>query len=244
MTRPMRSTLLAILAAALLPAAAQAQHTHHAHPAPLYPYAVAPGQPYAVEVAPNTYVIQRPAQSRAYPYVHCVNGCRGSAPVAVRQAAPRREVRRTVERQVQRRTTRNDPAAIEELHRRHGRTVKREVVNTTRIVREKPVVIEHQRVVDDPPRVIERHHYVEHAPAAPAARRARPAKVATADEPPRAAAKRKSTTKSETKSGAKGEGARRVIRAEAEVTILGPDRMNIRLFRKGGAGARAEAEAD
>jgi len=239
MTRPMRSTLLAILAAALLPAAAQAQY---AQPAPLYPYAVAPGQPYAVEVAPNTYVIQRPAQARAYPYVHCVNGCRGTAPVAVRQAAPRREARRTVERQVQRRTTRNDPAAIEDLHRRHGRTVKREVVNTTRIVREKPVVIEHQRVVDDPPRVIERHHYVEDAPPAPAARRVRAAKAATADEPPRAASKRKSTVKSETKSGAKGEGARRVIRAEAEVTILGPDRMSIRLFRKGGAGAKAEAD--
>lgn len=211
MTRPMRSTLLAILATALLPAAAQAQYAQHAHPAPLYPYAVAPGQPYAVEVAPNTYVIQRPAQARAYPYVHCVNGCRASAPVAVRQAPPRR-------------------------------TVKREVVNTTRIVREKPVVIEHQRVVDDPPRVIERHHYVDDAPAAPAARRVRAAKAATADEPPRAAAKRKSNVKSEAKSGAKGEGARRVIRAEAEVTILGPDRMSIRLFRKGGAGAKAEAD--
>ena len=28
-------------------------------------------------------------------------------------------------------------------------------------------------------------------------------------------------------------GKQRVIRAEAEVTIIGPDRMNIRLFRKG-----------
>ena len=33
--------------------------------APLYPYAAPPQQPYAVEVAPDTYVIQRPAPSRA-----------------------------------------------------------------------------------------------------------------------------------------------------------------------------------
>jgi hypothetical protein len=35
----------------------------------------------------------------------------------------------------------------------------------------------------------------------------------------------------------------RVIGAEAEITILGPDRMNIRLFRKGG-GRKANASAD
>lgn len=35
----------------------------------------------------------------------------------------------------------------------------------------------------------------------------------------------------------------RVIRAEAEVTILGPDRMSIRLFRRGG-GSDANAKAD
>jgi hypothetical protein len=38
-------------------------------------------------------------------------------------------------------------------------------------------------------------------------------------------------------------GKQRVIRAEAEVTILGPDRMNIRLFRKG-RGRSIEAPAD
>jgi hypothetical protein len=44
--------------------------------------------------------------------------------------------------------------------------------------------------------------------------------------------------------GARGEnGEQRVIRAEAEVTILGPDRMNIRLFRKG-QGSSVKAPAD
>ena len=37
-----------------------------AQPAPLYPYELQPGQSYAVEVAPRTYVIHRPAQARDY----------------------------------------------------------------------------------------------------------------------------------------------------------------------------------
>jgi hypothetical protein len=210
-----RFAVLAAATALLLPTSAQAQY---ASPQPLYPYAAPADQPYAVEVAPNTYVIQRPAQAHRYPYVRCVNGC-GPAPVAVRERAPGA---------TQRRTTRNDPALIEELRHRHARKIKRQVVNTTRIVRDKPVVIEHQRVVDDPPRVIERRHYVDAAqPPAPAPR-ARAATVATDTKPSRAAAKDK--------------GDKRVIRAEAEVTILGPDRMSIRLFRKRGADAKAEAD--
>jgi hypothetical protein len=34
----------------------------------------------------------------------------------------------------------------------------------------------------------------------------------------------------------------RVIHAEAEVTIIGPDRMSIRLFRKRGGNANAKAD--
>jgi hypothetical protein len=41
----------------------------------------------------------------------------------------------------------------------------------------------------------------------------------------------------------KQSGKQRVIRAEAEVTIVGPDRMNIRLFRKG-RGRTIDAPAD
>ena len=224
MTNVIRPTAFAALVAvALLPAAAQAQY---ASASPLYPYAVAPGQPYAVEVAPNTYVIQRQAQTRNYPYVRCVNGCDGSVPVTVRKVTPRR---------AERRETHNDPALIEKLRERQTRKIKREVINTTRVVRDKPVVIEHQRVVDDPPRIVERRHYVEDAPAAakPAPRK----RVATVETevapPPRAAIKGKS-----------GKAEKRVIRAEAEVTILGPDRMSIRLFRKRKGGADANAEAD
>ncbi len=101
-------------------------------------------------------------------------------------------------------------------------------------MRDKPVVIEHERVVDDPPRIIERRHYVEDAPAAAkSAPRKRVATVESEVAPPPAATKDKS-----------GKAEKRVIRAEAEVTILGPDRMSIRLFRKRKGGADAKAEAD
>jgi len=224
----MRTIILAAIAAAILPAAAQAQYAS-AQPAPLYPYALQPGQPYAVEVAPGTYVIKRPAQTRAYPYVSCGRACETPPP------PPRR-----LEPRAARRMTHNDPAVIEELRRRHAGKARHDVVNTTQIVREKPVVIEHQRVVDDPPRIIERRQYVDDAghieqepsavPPPPPSRRQRTARIEADDV--------KLTRP------AKGKAEKRVIRAEAEVTILGPDRMNIRLFRKGkgGAGAKAEAE--
>ena len=145
---------LAVVAAFMLPAAvAQAQYGGtSAQPAPLYPYAVQGDQPYAVEVAPNTYVIQRPAATRAYPYVRCQNCGRGATNATPEQSAPRFD----------RAPKPADHALIEELRQRHQ--FKREIINTTKIVRDPPVVIETKRVVDDPPRVIERRHVVEDAP--------------------------------------------------------------------------------
>jgi hypothetical protein len=138
--RPRKLVLLAALAAGMLPAAAANAHccrSSYAEPAPLYPYAVPEEQPYAVELAPNTFAI--PYRLRAYPYVHCLDGCGRRAPVA------------------------------EGRRRGYG---------------DEAVVIETERGIED------------------------------------AGAPREN-------------GKQRVIRAEAEVTILGPDRMNIRLFRKG-----------
>jgi hypothetical protein len=135
--RPRKLVLLAALAAGMLPAAAAQAHccrSSYAEPAPLYPYAVPEEQPYAVELAPNVYAI--PYRLRAYPYVHCLDGCGRSA----------------------------------------------------------PVVIETERGIED------------------------------TDAP-------------------RENGKQRVIRAEAEVTILGPNRMNIRLFRKG-QGSSVKAPAD
>ena len=83
-------------------------------------------------------------------------------------------------------------------------------------------VAEHERVVEDPPRVIVRRHHVEDAPA----KRKRMATVETEAAPPHGGAR---------------DGKARVIHAEAEVTILGPDRITIRLFRKRATNAKAEA---
>jgi hypothetical protein len=119
-------------------AQAQSYGAAFAAPTPFYPYAVQADQPYAVEVAPNTYVIKRPALARNYPYVRGANALRHKASVT-----PFARVR-----------TRNDRAVIEELRQRHA--AKRGVIETKKIVHDKPVVIETRRVVDDPPRIIER----------------------------------------------------------------------------------------
>lgn len=228
MTRVSRPfAAFALAAAALLPAgAAQAQYYGAAtQPAPLYPYAVPANQPYAVEVAPGTYEIRRPKATRDYPYV---------SGAARRADAPK----------VKRAATRNDPAIIEELRQRHDKreaakeaakdsikrgAVKQEVINTKRIVHDKPLVIETTRVVDDPPTVIERRHYVDDAAPAQGPRRKQ------------AAARQREPQPIETPK--REDGKKRVIEADAEVTILGPDRMSIRLFRKGkGGSAKASAE--
>lgn len=174
-------------------------------------YGMPAAQPYAVEVAPGTYVIQHPDASRAYPYVGCTRDC-------AQLERPHQHRVHAAERPHHN----NDPVLIEELRHRTARKSEGKVIQTTKIVRDPPVVIEHRRVVDDPPRVIERRHYVDDTPHAP-----RVAAVASdADE----RAERE-----------EGRTAKRVIRAEAEVTILGPDRMSIRLFRKRGTDAQAKA---
>src|SRR5690606_20235739 len=122
------------------------------------------------------------------------------------------------------------PAMIEALRKRHVKKPQRpdataglkpKIVNTTKTVRLPPLVIERRRVVEHPPNVIERYQYEDGSPA-PAPRRQQAQIEDDGVLPP--AAKRKN------KGGA---DEARVIRAEAEVTILGPDRMSIRLFRKG-----------
>ena len=180
--RPRKRILLAVIAAGMLSGAtahAGWDGLSYAEPEPLYPYAVPEEQPYAVELAPNIYAI--PYRLRAFPYVHCLDGCGRRAPTAE--------------------------------WRRRGH-IHRTVINTTKIVRDAPVVIETERVVDDPPRVIERRHVLEDAPVRS---RRRPANVEERDPG-------KGASRDDTK--------RRVIPADAEITILEPDRMIIRLVRK------------
>jgi len=169
---------------------------------PLYPYAVQ--QPYAVEVAPNTYVIQRPAQTRGYPTITCINCSRNSSDIAPEPSAPAFD----------RPHKPADRALIEELRKREG--VKQTVINTKKIVREKPIVHVTTRVVEDPPRVIERRHVVDELPQPPARYQA-----------PAGESSKSGKSKS-------ADSDKRVIDADAEITILGPDRMSIRLIRKRG----------
>jgi hypothetical protein len=211
MTRtPVSPALLALCAAGLMPSSvahAQWYYTPSSaatRPAPLYPYEVQPGQPYAIEVAPGAYVIQRPVQ-RAYPRVQ-----RASPP-------PKRQSLEARARKFDRPPKPADRGLIEELRERK---IKRKVVHTKKIVREKPIVIETRRVVDDPPRVVERYHYVDDPPLPPVPPRQRHAK-------------------GDPGAGLIGDG-RRVIHADAVVTIFGPDRMSIRLMRKPGPDAIGE----
>jgi hypothetical protein len=215
------STVIAIFAAALamLPVTGAQAQWYSSYPQA--PYGGSPEWPYAVQVAPNTYVIHRPDNKTAH----------------VEPAVSDRP-----------RTHANRELTAELAKRNNKRTNKRKgieivTVNTTKTVRSNPVVVEHQRVVDDPPRVIERRHITEDGPGRGIIKQRR--EVATEDvviEPggPRRAAGRSEARHSETNRHAKDKttaardsGAKRVIRAEAEVTILGPDRMSIRLFRKG-----------
>jgi hypothetical protein len=227
--------VLAVAAGSLPVTAAQAQY---GSPPPLYPYViqnsngVQSAQPYAVQVAPNTYVIQRPEGD--YPYVRGHGNGRRATVKPVRPAPDK------FDRQPQP----VDHALVEELRKRHGArranggaaSTGRGVMNTTKIVRERPVVVETQRVVDVPPRVITRRHYVEDQPDG-----SRNVQIVTEDSanPPA----REPSRPSRGEARPSDDNKKRVIAADAEITILGPDRMSIRLFRKG-QGPRAQAKAE
>jgi hypothetical protein len=139
--RPRPFVILAAAVVDALPAASAQAQWYSSYPSGPNGPSMSPQQPYAVEVAPNTYVIHRPAQPRSKAHARCVDCER---PAAER---PRR--------------SHADRALIDELAKRH---VKTKVIHTTKTVREKPVVIEHERVVHDPSRIIERRHIMEDAP--------------------------------------------------------------------------------
>ncbi len=225
MSRSSRLAIFAVAAAGLLPmTAAQAQYYGNASPPPLYPYDAQSTQPYAVQVAPNTYVIQRPAaEPRNYPYVRCQN-CGGRGGIAVATPKPGRFDRphkpvdhALIEELRKRNLSKHEQADSDQADREPAarKPAARGIVNTTKIVRDPPVVRETRRIVDDPPRIIERRQVVDDDTGA-----------VEPDQRPR---------RDDTK--------KRVIAADAEVTILGPDRMSIRLFRKG-QGPKANARAD
>jgi hypothetical protein len=203
---------LAVIAAFLLPAtAAHAQYYGSAPQSPqLYPYAAPSEQPYAVQVSPNQYVIQRNPPARVYPYVQ---PRRTYAPASEKNAKrfdrPHKPVNHELVEELRKRAEarREKSDEAQENGEQGNRSVK--------IVRDKPVVVTTKRYVDDPPRVIERNIVVD-------------------DETTRAPRQRGLIqTPAAGENVRRDDNKKRVIQADAEVTILGPDRMSIRLFRKG-----------
>jgi hypothetical protein len=205
-----------IIAAAVLVAAGVSAANAQYYGAP-YPQMAAPPPLYPYAVQPNPYM----------------------QPYAVPQAYPQRPPR---QRAAKARASRTDPSLVAEL--RTNPRYKRHVVNKTIYVQGEPIIVEKKKYVDDPPRVIERRHYVDEAPAP---KRHKRGLIVSEDEGIQqsdplviegpAPAKRKPKHKDADPTPSKP----RVIRAEAEVTILGPDRMSIRLFRKRGTDANASA---
>jgi len=177
----------------------------------------------------QTYYVQPSQPAPLYPYAAQPQVIYAT-PQAVPQPYP--YVRSTAAaRPTLRAESKVDPALIEELRKRQH-DLKHETkaeakpprqteaplqhkhIDKTIIVREKPVVRNHYRVVDDPPVIVQRE--IDESQLAPA--------PAPAPQP-----------RAQQASGG------RVIHAEAEVTILGPDRMSIRLYRKGdGSDANAK----
>lgn len=213
-----KSIHVAALAAAttLGVSAAHAQYvTSYAQPAPLYPYVVQQPQ----------YVYPQPQYApQPYPYVQSPHVRRVPRDRSARASEPSRKVSKT------------DPSLVEEL-RSKGRKKKIEkdtvVVNDKNVaidkkivVRERPIVRKHIRVVDNPPIVVQReideNGQVLSEQRVPTVQAQVPIQITSPAPAPM--------------------GVGRVIHAEAEVTILGPDRMSIRLYRKGdGRDANAKA---
>lgn len=206
-------------AAALLLAAAPlgAAHAQYASPPPLYPYMVQNGygvqtpQPYAIQVAPNTYVIQRPGWQHEPSTVRPRK--RAAAPAPGRFDRPHKPVDHALVDELRKRVQKKSDAQAS------AEQGQKSTVNTTKIVRHPPVVRETTRIVDDPPRVIDQ------------------VTIDNSDDTPKRGLLTQPRHSQSAETGSvpapAPDNGPRTIRAEAEVTILGPDRMTIRLFRKG-----------
>jgi len=180
--------LIAALSCTVLPAtAAQAQwYGSYSVRQPADPYGA---QAYAIEVAPNTYVIRRPVAPRHEP--RAIKGPqRHRAPAArsVHRAAPK-------------------PAS-----KSASTPASKQARNTAQTGK------------------VERQHVGEEVPSGRGLFRGRRSVEITLPPSPPA---RAAADRPDEKSRAQGESDEpRVIHADAEITILGPDRMTIRLIRK------------
>ena len=209
--------VLAVLAAGLVPAAtAQAQSYDAA-------YAMQPKQPQMKHMTPKPHMGPPPSHMHNYPpQAHMRHN------LFMRRTGMSMHMRPRYDRK----HGRIDRRFVEEFrghHRRHGIYVNNtEIGNTdyvrgnTEYVREQPVVIEHERYVDEPPRIVEQQVVSEEAPV-------------------RARCNRGLFVRCNGEYRAVGQyggeyGGQRVINADAQITVIGPDRMTIELHRKGYGG--------
>ncbi|WP_137044129.1 hypothetical protein [Pseudolabrys sp. FHR47] len=198
--------MLALVAATLGAGSAEAQWYSSVQSAP------APLYPYA-----------QPSRTATQPYaVEVAPGAYvihrpGEVVAPARRAAPAPQVKSSQVKSVR---TKNDPALIEELRQRASGN--KAVINTTKVVYKKPKVVETKRYVDLPPRVVERYTVVDDTDGG---------KKVEIDAPAAEAQGKKGKPAKD-----KAKGGPRVIQADAEITILGPDRMTIQLYRKGELG--------
>jgi len=216
-----RLALFAVLAAGLLPVAAQAQSNIRAYSqsAPLEAYVMQPKQqskpmmPKPHMGPPSSHMHNYPPQAHMRHYPHMRHT---GIPMHMRSRYDRMHGR-------------IDRRLVEEFRghrRRHGSYVDNtEIGNTdyvrgnTEYVREQPMVIEHERYVDEPPRVVEQQVITEEAPV-------------------RAGCNRGLFVQCNGGHRFIGQyggeyGGQRVIDADAQITVIGPDRMTIELHRKG-----------
>jgi hypothetical protein len=200
-----------IAIAVLVVGAAGAANAQSYQPEPLYPYVVQrhyynayPAPQYHTYPAPRTHAVRKTPRARA----HALH------------AAPVKRASKVVR------------AQAEERHARAGRAERGLIKSRPTIVRGKPRVIVTRRVVDDPPRIIQRHYEVDDHNNVVSTDPPQPAQVYTPQQPAAVYSPPPRRHGAVDHQGAQL-GPARVIHAEAEVTILGPDRMSIRLYRKG-----------
>lgn len=199
---------LALVATVLGVGTAEAQwySSVQSAPPPLYPYAH-PGR-----TASQPYAIE--VAPGAY-VIHRPGEASASPSRRAHRAAPAPQSKNS---QAKSTRTKNDPALIEELRQRTSGN--KAVINTTKVVYKKPKVVETKRYVDLPPRVVERYTVVDDASGD---------KKVVVEAPP-------ADAHADGKKDKPGKSGKRVIQADAEITILGPDRMTIQLYRKGELG--------
>ncbi len=200
-------------------------------PPPLYPSELQPGQAYAVQVGPGTYVIHHPADGYGHPAARRGVPHRAARHRSAHAATPRprrthanraliEELRRRAARRAARLAARRAAkhaaarkrAATRAADKTANRVVKRAVHKADKAAGRKPDEIVHTRkVVHDKPLVIVTRRVV--------------------DDPPKVITRRHYVD--DAPAGMR-DVEPRVIHADAEITILGPDRMSIRLVRKQG----------